>query len=67
MLTRSSTLCILTKATPSDDGLTNIAPVALSYDSEDWEAAAGDLLLLICSMANSSVNTQSDLKSIYLP
>lgn len=43
MLARSSTLCILTKATSVDGDLTKISPVALSYDGGDWEKAAGDI------------------------
>ena len=43
MLERSSALCVLTKANVDELGeLTLIAPMALSYDSGDWEIAAGD-------------------------
>lgn len=46
MLARSSTLCLLTKAVPNADGtLSNIAPVAMSYDGRDWEKSAGDFSL----------------------
>ena len=40
---RSDTLCILTKAIPdaADGSLSSVAPVALSYDSGDWDKAAG--------------------------
>jgi len=42
MLARSSSLCILTKAIDAGGALSNIAPVALSYDGGDWEIAAGN-------------------------
>jgi len=46
MLARSSTLCLLTKAVPDADGnLSNVAPVAMSYDDRDWEKSAGDFSL----------------------
>jgi len=48
MLARSSSLCVLTKALPEFDGsLTDIAPVALSYDGGDWENAAGDFATIL--------------------
>ena len=44
MLVRSSSLCVLTKAIPdaNDGTLTRISPVALSYDGQAWEVAAGE-------------------------
>ena len=65
MLAHSATLCILTKATPTDDGLTNIAPIAISYDNDDWEAAAGSVatdLLYGQEFGQFTLGTQ-----IYLP
>jgi uncharacterized protein (DUF1501 family)/uncharacterized protein (DUF1800 family) len=49
MLVRSNALCILTKAIPdaNDGSLSSIAPVALSYDGNDWEAAAGDFAMTL--------------------
>lgn len=43
MLARSESLCVLTKAVSdgADGTLSNIAPVALSYDGGDWHTAAG--------------------------
>ena len=45
MLARSDFLCVLTKAVSDANGtLSNVAPVALSYDGQDWELAAGDFV-----------------------
>ena len=45
-LARSSSLCILTKAVADSIGnLSNIAPVALSYDGRAWEKAAGEFAM----------------------
>lgn len=47
MLARSSALCILTKAVTANatGKLSNIAPVALSYDGRAWEKAAGEFAM----------------------
>lgn len=47
MLARSSSLCILTKAVIANatGKLSNIAPVALSYDGRAWEKAAGEFAM----------------------
>jgi hypothetical protein len=47
MLARSSSLCILIKAGVADatGKLSNIAPVALSYDGRAWEKAAGEFAM----------------------
>lgn len=47
MLARSNSLCILTKAVVADSAgkLSNIAPVALSYDGRAWEKAAGEFAM----------------------
>ena len=43
MLGKSNNLCILTKAVASTDGsLSNVAPVARSYDGNAWEKSAGE-------------------------
>jgi hypothetical protein len=43
MLGKSNNLCILTKAVAGTDGsLSNIAPVARSYDGSAWEKSAGE-------------------------
>ena len=49
MLARSNSLCILTKAVVADatGKLTNIAPVALSYDGRAWEKAAGEFAMKV--------------------
>ena len=49
MLARSDSLCILTKAVNTNGTLSNIAPVALSYDGEGWEAAAGEFATTLLS------------------
>lgn len=41
MLSRSDTLCVLTKAIEGADGISNVAPVARSYDGRAWEPSAG--------------------------
>lgn len=48
MLSTSSSLCILTKAMIDSNGLmSNIAPVARSYDGMKWEKAAGQFASML--------------------
>ena len=43
MLALSSSLCVLTKAIADPNGtLSDVVPVALSYDGRGWEKAAGE-------------------------
>jgi hypothetical protein len=68
MLTKSETLCILTKAVESADGsLSNIAPVARSYDGRAWEPSAGGLatdLLQNVAFGDYSAGTQINLPDL---
>jgi hypothetical protein len=46
MLALSSSLCVLTKAIADPNGtLSDIVPVALSYDGRAWEKAAGEFAM----------------------
>lgn len=62
MLGRSEALCILTKAIQGFDGsLSQIAPVARSYDGRPWEPSAGEFarhLLQGVGFGNYDIGTQ---------
>jgi hypothetical protein len=68
MLTKSETLCILTKAVEGTDGsLSNIAPVARSYDGRAWEPSAGGFathLLQNIAFGDYSSGTQINLPDL---
>jgi hypothetical protein len=62
MLGKSDALCILTKAVKGLDGsLSNIAPVARSYDGRSWESSSGEFarhLLQGVEFGDYNVGTQ---------
>ena len=66
MLARSNTLCVLTKATPNADGsLSDIVPVALSYEGRPWEKAAGEYAAL--SLYGQEFGDYTDGSQMNLP
>ena len=68
MLAKSDLLCILTKAVQQSDGtLSNIAPVARSYDGRAWEPSAGDFaerLLHNTEFGDYNTGTQLNLPEL---
>eukprot|EP00804_Cyclotella_cryptica_P014145 CCRYP_005584-RA/>CCRYP_005584-RA protein AED:0.03 eAED:0.03 QI:259/1/1/1/0.94/0.9/20/117/3951 len=68
MLSKSDALCILTKAVKDVDGsLSNIAPVARSYDGRAWEPSSGEFatqLLQGIQFGDFSAGTQIDLPEL---
>jgi hypothetical protein len=68
MLARSASLCILTKAVEEIDGLmSNVAPVARSYDGRAWEPSAGEFateLLRGVEFGDSTLGTQINLPEL---
>ena len=68
MLAKSEFLCILTKALRESDGtLSNIAPVARSYDGRAWEPSAGEFatqLLHQIDFGNYNAGTQINLPEL---
>ena len=68
MLAKSNELCILTKATEDTFGiLSNVAPVARSYDGRAWEPSAGEIatqLLHEVNFGDYSNGTQLNLPEL---
>jgi hypothetical protein len=68
MLGKSDSLCILTRAVEGADGsLSNIAPVARSYDGRAWEPSAGGFatqLLRDTDFGDYSAGTQINLPEL---
>jgi len=62
MLGKSDSLCILTKAVEDLDGsMSNLAPVARSYDGRSWEPSSGEFareLLRGVGFGNYTIGTQ---------
>ena len=65
-LARSDSLCILTKARTDINGsLIDIAPIALSYDGQDWEKASGSVATEI--LYGQEIGSYTEGNQLYLP
>ena len=68
MLAKSNELCILTKAVEDSSGiLSNVVPVARSYDGKSWEPSTGEIatrLLHGVNFGNYSIGTQLNLPEL---